>query len=88
MKKFDAAKFKDMAEEIASKTMLGAMAMLCILFIRGYMAALMYLNTIMVMPLFTCAYARKRIVNRITHQRKFALFTKNPNSRAGLFGIR
>jgi len=75
MKKFDAAKLKDMAEAVALHTMLAAMAMLCIRFIRAYMAALMWFNTIIAMPLFTCVYARKRAANRTNHERKFALFT-------------
>ncbi|EHQ25094.1 hypothetical protein [Mucilaginibacter paludis] len=88
MKNVDAAKIKDMAAAIAAKTMLAAMVVLCIRFIRAYMAASVWCQTISVKPLLTCTYARKRVVNRVTRDRKFALFTKNPNSRAGLFGIR
>jgi hypothetical protein len=86
MKMFDAATIKDKAEVFASKTMLAAMAVLCIRFFRAYMAASVWFYTIIAAPFFTCAYARKRITNRVTHHRKFALFPKNPNSRAGLFG--
>lgn len=75
MKKLDAAKLKDMAEAIASKTMLAVMAMLCIRFIRTYMAASVRFQTVVVMPLFTFACARKRVTGRVTHERKFALFT-------------
>jgi hypothetical protein len=32
--------------------------------------------------LLTCAFARKRIANRIAHHRKFALFPGYPNSLA------
>ncbi|MDP9077102.1 MAG: hypothetical protein M3O71_06735 [Bacteroidota bacterium] len=88
VKIFDATKIRDMAEEVASKIMLAAIATQCIRFIREYMAASAWFHTIIVAPFFTCAYARKRITNRVTHHRKFALFPKNPNSRAGLFGIR
>jgi len=86
MKNVDAAKIRDMVTAIAAKTMLAAMAALCIRFIRAYMAASVWCQTISVKPLLTCTYARKRVANRVTHERKFALFTKNPNSRAGLFG--
>ncbi|SFS60751.1 hypothetical protein SAMN04487890_102241 [Mucilaginibacter polytrichastri] len=75
MKTLDAATIKDMAEAIAIKTMLAAMATLCIRFTRAYMATLVWFSTIIIAPLFTCAYARKRIVNRTNHERKFALFT-------------
>jgi hypothetical protein len=87
MKTLDVATIRDMAEAIASRAILAAMAMLCIRFIMAYMAASVWFQTISTVPLFTCIYARKRIVNRIIHHRKYALFTKNPNSRAGLFGI-
>ena len=86
MKPFDAATITDMAEAFASKTMLAVMAMLCIRFIRAYMAASVWFYTLSVAPFFICACARKRIVNRVTHQCKFAVFAINPNSRAGLFG--
>ncbi len=88
MKKLDAATSRDMTETFAREIMLAAMTTLCIRFILAYMAASVWFYTIIVAPFFSCAYARKRISNRITHHRKFALFPKNPNSRAGLFGIR
>lgn len=86
MKTLDAAIIKDMAESVVSRAMLAAMVTLCIRFFRAYMAASVWFYTIIVAPFFTCAYARKRITNRVTHHRKFALFPKNPNSRPGLFG--
>jgi hypothetical protein len=86
MKTLDAATIKDMEEGYASKIMLATMAMLCICFIEAYIAASVWFYTIIVAPFFTCAYARKRVTNRIIHARKFAVFPKNPNSRAGLFG--
>jgi hypothetical protein len=88
MKTLDAATIRNMVEAVAFKTMLFAMTTLCIRFIMLYRAALVWLNTIAIAPFFTCASGRKRIANRVTHHRKFALFTKNPNSRAGLLGIR
>jgi hypothetical protein len=86
MKTFDAATIRDMAEALASKTMLAAMATLCIRFIRAYMAASVWFYAIIVRPFFTCAYARKRVTNRVIHHRKFAVFAINPDSRAGLSG--
>jgi hypothetical protein len=69
------AKIRDMAEAIAAQTILAALAMLCISFIRAYMVALVCFNTILLTPFFTCTYARKRVSNRSNHERKFALFT-------------
>ncbi|SDE98052.1 hypothetical protein SAMN05216464_111164 [Mucilaginibacter pineti] len=88
MKTFDAATIRDMAEDYNSKVMLAAMAALCIRFIQRYMAAYLWFYTINIRPLFNQAYVRKRITHTSVHDRKEALFTKNPNSRAGLFGIR
>ena len=86
MKTLGAAIIRDMAEAIASQAILAAIAMQCIRFIIVYMAALAWFQIISIWLFFTCTYARKRITNLVTHARKFALFTKNPNSRAGLFG--
>jgi hypothetical protein len=86
MKTFDAATIRDMAEDYNSKVMLAAMAALCIRFIRRYMAACLWFYTINIWPLFNHAYVRKRITHTSVHDRKDALFTKYPNSRAGLFG--
>lgn len=86
MKTFDAATIRDMAEDYNSKVMLAAMAALCIRFIRRYMAACLWFYPISIRPLFNHAYVRKRITHTSVHDRKDALFTKTPNSRAGLFG--
>jgi hypothetical protein len=86
MKTFDAATIRDMAEDYNSKVMLAAMAALFIRFIRRYMAGCLWFYTINIRPLFNHAYVRKRITHTSVHDRKDALFTKNPNSRAGLFG--
>lgn len=86
MKTFDAATIRDMAEDYNSKVMLAAMAALCIRFIRRYMAACLWFYTINIRPLLNHAYVRKRVIPISVHDRKDALFTKNPNSRAGLFG--
>ncbi|WP_345949029.1 hypothetical protein ABDD95_19465 [Mucilaginibacter sp. PAMB04274] len=87
MKKLDVAIIRDMAEEIFRLTMLAVMAGLCIVFIKANMAAVVWFFAITFTPMFH-TYARKRITNRTTHERKLALFTKNPNSRAGLFGTK
>lgn len=87
MKTLDAATIRNIAETIASTTMLAIMATLCICFISIYMAASVWFQILSVVPFLNCIYSRKRIAYRNTRERKFALFTKNPNSRAGLFGI-
>ena len=86
MKTFDAATIRDMAEDYNSKVMLAAMAALGIRFIRRYMAACLWFYTINIRPLCNHACVRKRVIHASAHDRKEALFTKNPNSRAGLFG--
>jgi len=88
MKILNAAKIKEIAVELTSRVMLAAMARLCIRFFMTYLAPSAKFYTMTATISFSCTYARKRIVNRINHERKFALFTKNPNSRAGLFGLR
>jgi hypothetical protein len=77
MKTLAAPTIRNMAEAIASKTMLAAMAALCIRFINRYMAASTWLQILLAVPTLTCTYARKRIVNQITHHRKFALFQRS-----------
>lgn len=86
METLDAATIRNMAAVTASKAMLAAMATLCILFIQSYMAVLVGFYILIIAPIPTCACARKRIVNRVIHHRKFAVVAINPNSRAGLFG--
>ncbi|SEO14446.1 hypothetical protein [Mucilaginibacter sp. OK283] len=76
MKTLDAATIRDMAEDYTSKIMLATMATLCIRFIRTYIAALVWFQIIFPVPFLNCAYVRKRIANRITHRRKFALFQR------------
>jgi hypothetical protein len=86
MKTFNAGTIRNMAEDYTSKVILAAMAALCIRFIRRYMAVCLWFYTITAQPLFNHAYVRKRVIHLSVHDRKDALFTKNPNSRAGLFG--
>jgi hypothetical protein len=75
MKTFNTAKIGDIAERFSSKAMLTAMATLCICFFLAYMSAALWFYTILVITaFFTCTHAHKRIVNRIIHHRKFALF--------------
>lgn len=86
MKTFNAAKIRDIAGNLSRWAILTAMVTLCARFFRSYMAASLRFYILTVKPPFICAYAQKRIVNRIAHLRKFALFTGNPDSRAGLSG--
>lgn len=75
MKTFNTAKIGDIAERFSSKAMLTALATLCIYFFLAYMSAALWFYTILVIAAFvTCTHAPKRIVNRIIHHRKFALF--------------
>jgi hypothetical protein len=74
MKTFDAERIKDIVEEFTSKAMLVAMATLCIRFFMAYMTASVRFYTMTATAFFSCRYAQKRIVNRIVHHRKFALF--------------
>jgi hypothetical protein len=75
MKTFDTKKIKDIAKGFRSQAMLAAIATLCICFFLAYMSAVLWFNTIFVITaFFTCTHAHKRIVNRIIHHRKFALF--------------
>jgi len=74
MRSFDAAIIRDIAEEFTSTAMLATMATLCIRFFMAYMAASVWFYTMTGTAFITCTYARKRITNHITHDRKFALF--------------
>jgi len=74
MKTLDAERIRDIAEEFTSKAMLAAMATLCIRFFMACMTASVRFYTMTEMTSFSCIYAQKRIVNRIVHHRKFALF--------------
>lgn len=75
MKVFDVTKLRDMAEAVASQIMLTVMATLCIRFIIAYMAATARFYALPATPILLLTYARKRVINRIAHLRKFALFT-------------
>jgi len=74
MKIFDTATIKDLTDAFASKAMLTAMATLCIRFFMAYRTASVRFYTMTATIFFSCTYARKRIANSITHDRKFALF--------------
>ncbi len=75
MNMIDTARNNDIAERFSSKAMLAAMATLCICFFLAHMSAALWFYTILVITaFFTITYAQKRIVNRIIHHRKFALF--------------
>jgi len=75
MKTFETTRLRDIAEDLTSRAMLAAMATLCIRFFTAYMAASVWIYMIALTTIFfTHSNAQKRIVNRIIHQRKFALF--------------
>lgn len=74
MKTFDTVKIKDIAEIFTSKAMLTAMATLCIGSFLAYMSAALWYTILVITAFVTCTHAHKRIVNRIIHHRKFALF--------------
>jgi len=85
MKLLDTAKLEDIARYIFLGTVFAHMAQLCIHFILHYLSiaviAAFYLSAF-----YYCPNARKRVTGRIAHQRRFALFKINPDSRAGLSG--
>lgn len=86
MKTLDAAKLTDIAGRYFRRAMLAFVAMLCIRFIRRYVDGWVRYKILYMQTGFNCAYAQKRVGNKVVHDRKYAIFPGNPNSRAGLFG--
>lgn len=86
MKTLDAVKTMNIARTLIPVAMLAAIAILTIRFIRMYMVACIDYFTIYIQPLFKCAYARKRVLNRIAHDCKNAVFPINPDSGLGYPG--
>jgi hypothetical protein len=82
MKTFDTARIKDIAEEFTSKAILAALSTLCIRFFMAYMTASVWFYILTANAFFTCIYARKRIVKRIAHHRKFAVFPGGSRHRS------
>jgi hypothetical protein len=86
MKTLDAVKIMDIAGTLIPLAMLAAIAILAIRFIRTYMGICIDCFTIYMQPFFMCAYARKRVVNRIIHDCKNAVFPINPDNGRGYPG--
>lgn len=76
MKIVDAAKIIDIARIISLTVMLAYMVLLFIRFLNSYLSACVLYLTVRRQTIFNCPYARKRVVNRIAHDRKFALFQR------------
>jgi hypothetical protein len=74
VKTSDAASIRNIEEGLHSKVMLAVTALLCIRFIMAYLAVSFVLYMIKRPLPFNCAYAQKRMITRIIHYRKFALF--------------
>lgn len=75
MKMLDAAKLTDIAKVISLTVMLAYMALLFIRFIKVYLSV----GSMFIISLSTIFYgcnARKRVFNRIVHDRKSALFPR------------
>jgi hypothetical protein len=86
MKTLEAVKIMDIARTLIPFAMLAAIAILAIRFIRTYMEVCIDEFTIYIQPIFKCAYARKRVIGRIDHERKDAVFTINPDNGRGYPG--
>lgn len=86
MKTLDTVKIMDIPWTLIPLSMLAAIAILNIGFIRSYMDVEVDCITIYVLPFFMSAYARKRVFNRVIHNRKDATFPINPDSKESLSG--
>lgn len=73
----DAAKFRSFSTNIGAWLILAALAVCCIHFVLAMLNAALRRCTEISKPMFIAAPAHKRIVNRIAHLRKFALFTRS-----------
>jgi hypothetical protein len=73
MKMFDAVKMKDIVKRFNSKTMLAAVAILAICF-KTCRNVTVWPCTVTFRSLSNYAYAQKRIISKVVHLRKFALF--------------
>ncbi|RZJ76920.1 MAG: hypothetical protein EOO45_00440 [Flavobacterium sp.] len=88
MKIVDAAKIMDIARIISLVAMLAYMALLFIRFMSAYLANNVHYFSLQLEAMFGCPYARKRTAKKIVHNCKNAVFTKSPDSLAGLSGKR
>lgn len=84
MKILDAAKITDIARIISLTVMLAYMVLLFIRFINSYLSACVLYFTVHRQAVFNRPYARKRVVNRVAHDRKFALFQRYGEQEAYL----
>ncbi len=75
MKIVDAAKLTDITRIIFLTVMLAYMALLFIRFIKVYLSVVMA-SVISLSTIFYCYNVRKRVVNRIVHDRKSAVFPR------------
>ena len=71
------AKFKDINHTLHVRVMLAALALLLTRFLCIF--GTIPLGFILMACPCDCTYARKRVVNRIIHHRKYALFPGYPN---------
>lgn len=71
------AKLIDITSILCLKVMLAAMALL--LNRIRYFYGLVLVRVITIISFCITTYARKRVINRVIHHRKYAPFTINPN---------
>lgn len=83
MKTLNASKIRNTVEALTSKAILVIRTLLCIRFVTPKMSASFHIYFIKMLNLFNCAHARKRLLTRVVHHRKFALFT--PGNEQGSF---
>lgn len=76
MKIVDAVKIQDIPRIISLSVMLAYMAVLFIRFIKVYLSVVIVYVLSLTTVLY-CYRVRKRVVNRIVHDRKSAVFPRN-----------
>jgi len=84
MNTLSTAKLIDITSNLYLKVMLAAMALLHNRIIRFY--GLMMVRVMTIADFCIFAYARKRVINRVIHDRKNAIFTIFPNDISLSFG--
>jgi hypothetical protein len=75
METFGAAKITNIARKLFLLSMLAALASLISRFNRFYKSTVEWHLSLLFGSFYNCIYHPKRIINRIVHHRKFALFT-------------
>jgi|GEM_PF-1946937 len=87
MNTLDTAEWMDIAGIVILIAILAYMAVLIVLFIRRYKRKVSEREAdAFIQADFNCPYARKRVMNRIIHNRKHALFAGNPEAMQGYLG--